>query len=234
MTDCNKPSCNKCSPKTRYCGAMLDCLDVKKGDSYDSIIAKINTLLCGEADGTTYVFEDNDACDNGGIRILENDGVLQTLVYEVCFPCCGTSEGTVLIGKLSNNFDFTTSNDIGSTPYTLLYNTNSQITSTEVTVVDGGDYTLNFDFSAYSTYDLGINYRILVNGTPVAGSVKSVIIDGATPPTNTSTYVLNSVLTNLVPTDKVNIQFRSVTSSGGSPSPGSVYITSATLILNKI
>lgn len=84
---CKKPECNKCSPKSRYCGTYLECLDVKKGETYDSIIKKIDSLLCS-GENTTYIFEDNENCVNGGIRIFENSIGEPTLLYETCFQCC--------------------------------------------------------------------------------------------------------------------------------------------------
>lgn len=83
MTDCNK-----CKTKARYCGSNLECLDIKKGESYDSIIEKINDLLCNELGSNTYTFEDNEDCTNGGIKIFENSEGEPTLLYETCFPCC--------------------------------------------------------------------------------------------------------------------------------------------------
>lgn len=232
--NCKNTNCNKCSTKSRYCGDSLECLEVTKGESYDSIFKKINDRLCNEVEGTTYTFEDKEDCENGGIVVTENTNGESTVVYEVCFSCCGTSEGLYLSSILDNPFDFNGENDIGDSPFILPFNTNSSISSMELVIPEAGDYSLNFDFIVYSTYDLGVNYRIIINDSPSSILTKGVLIDGATPPKSTNTNVINAVLSGLNASDTVNIEFRSVSVSGGSPDPGDIYITSATLILNKI
>lgn len=226
-------TCDKCAPKARYCGVDLTCLGVTKGESYDSILQKLNTLFCTEIEGTTYVFGDNELCESTGFTVTQVQGDVEEVIFEYCQECCGT-EGLASIASLDNPMSFDESNDTGDTPFTLPFNIGSEISDTEITITEEGDYTANFDFTVYSTYDLAVNYRLTVNGTPVITSTKSVIIDGATPPVNTQTYVLNSILKALELGDIVNVEFKTVSSIGGSPDPDNIFVTSATLILNKI
>lgn len=45
-TCCKKDKCNTCTPKSRYCGDNLLCIDINKGDTYDSALVKINEIIC--------------------------------------------------------------------------------------------------------------------------------------------------------------------------------------------
>lgn len=232
---CNKnQKCDKCAPKARYCGDALTCINVQKGESYDSIIKKVNDLLCSQVEPTTYIFEENLDCESTGFIVSEVQGEVTQVVFAYCQECCGGDEGLALQSQLNNPLIFSESNDIGDSPFILPFNTNSVIPDLETTITIAGDYLLNFDFVVYSTYDLSVNFQVLKNGVAVPNTVKSVIIDGATPPTSTNTYVLNTLLSGLLVGDEINIQFRSVLTSGGTPSPENINITSATLILNKI
>lgn len=45
---CRKNICNVCTPKQRYCGEDLDCINVVKGDTYDTALQSINDILCDQ------------------------------------------------------------------------------------------------------------------------------------------------------------------------------------------
>lgn len=75
-------------PKPRYCGNELECIGVKKGDSFNTILEKINNSVC---EGGYYQFLENQECENGGLVIKDKE---DNIVYETCYPCCGeTSSG---------------------------------------------------------------------------------------------------------------------------------------------
>lgn len=43
---CNNNRCNPCTPKLRYCGEELECIDVLRGDSFDEALSNINDVIC--------------------------------------------------------------------------------------------------------------------------------------------------------------------------------------------
>ena len=97
LSNCTCNSCSRCHRHNSNCscackdqvkgkcvfyqGANLDCLDVSKGDNYDSILVKLNTLICDilPPSGLTTVV---DSCD-GNIEVSSVlvDGVN---TYTVC------------------------------------------------------------------------------------------------------------------------------------------------------
>lgn len=88
----NNSDCKPCKKgsviKPRYCGEPLDCIDVKKGDTYDSIIKKVNDALCNGGSGNIYEFEDNEDCDVSGFKVFEVLGEERVEIYSWCQECC--------------------------------------------------------------------------------------------------------------------------------------------------
>lgn len=83
----------------RYCGEDLDCIGVKKGDTYDSALANINEVVCNGGSATTYEFEDNEECDANGFLVYEIRGEERNLIYKWCQDCC-TSGYWYFTGRL--------------------------------------------------------------------------------------------------------------------------------------
>ena len=89
--NCYNPSCDStcgCPQQVKgscvfYQGANLTCLNVTKGDDYDSILASLNTLICdlvAPSGNTTVV---TSSCANNGI-VLTSSTVGSTTTYNVC------------------------------------------------------------------------------------------------------------------------------------------------------
>ena len=163
--NCKKTDCNKCSPKTRYCGELLECLDVKKGDAFDGIVKKINDLLCNEFSGTTYIFEDNDLCGNGGIIISEVVDEIPTVVYEACFSCCENELSQYIIDAKGDIPVFA-----GDVPVWINILGASYVNEPEFEITTGGNYKIILEERIggedNSRYLIGIG----LNGNPPAYS----------------------------------------------------------------
>lgn len=158
---CNKPDCNKCSSKSRYCGEELECLNVKKGESYDSIIKKINDLLCNELSGTTYTFEDNEQCGNGGIIISEIVDEISTVVYEGCFSCCENLLDQYLIDAKGDLALFA-----GDTPVWVNILGASFINEPEYEIQEGGKYKIILEEQIAGEEDSKYLIGVGVNSLP--------------------------------------------------------------------
>ena len=80
-----------------YQGANLDCLDVTKGDTYDSILANLNTLICDlvAPSGNTTVVTSN-ACSGGNNILVTSSTVGSTTTYNVCL-------NPTLVTQINNN-----------------------------------------------------------------------------------------------------------------------------------
>jgi len=80
-----------------YQGANLDCLDVTKGDDYDSILANLNTLICDivAPSGNTTVVTSN-ACSGGNNILVTSSTVGSTTTYNVCL-------NPTLVTQINNN-----------------------------------------------------------------------------------------------------------------------------------
>lgn len=84
----NKECCgltSKFRADWRYCGEELECLGVKRGDTLGVILEKINSVSC--EGGSTYSFEENEECENGGFDIFKGE----EKIFSQCYPCCGDS-----------------------------------------------------------------------------------------------------------------------------------------------
>lgn len=84
----NKKCCgltSKFRADWRYCGEELECLGVKRGDTLGVILEKINSVSC--EGGSTYSFEENEECENGGFDIFKGE----EKIFSQCYPCCGDS-----------------------------------------------------------------------------------------------------------------------------------------------
>lgn len=84
----NKKCCgltSKFRADWRYCGGELECLGVERGDTLSVILEKINSVSC--EGGSTYSFEENEECENGGFDIFKGE----EKIFSQCYPCCGDS-----------------------------------------------------------------------------------------------------------------------------------------------
>ena len=91
--NCYNPSCDStcgCPQQVKgscvfYQGANLTCLDVTKGDDYDSILASLNTLICDlvAPSGNTTIVTSN-ACSGGNNILVTSSTVGSTTTYNVC------------------------------------------------------------------------------------------------------------------------------------------------------
>lgn len=103
--NCYNPSCDStcgCPQQIKgtcvfYQGANLDCLDVTKGDDYDSILANLNTLICNlvAPSGNTTVVTSN-ACSGGNNILVTSSTVGSTTTYNVCL-------NPTLVTQINNN-----------------------------------------------------------------------------------------------------------------------------------
>lgn len=85
---CNKECCgltSKFRADWRYCGEELECLGVERGDTLSVILEKINSVSCEGV--STYSFEENEECENGGFDIFKGE----EKIFSQCYPCCGDS-----------------------------------------------------------------------------------------------------------------------------------------------
>lgn len=84
----NKECCgltSKFRADWRYCGEELECLGVERGDTLSVILEKINSVSCDG--GSTYSFEENEECENGGFDVFKGE----EKIFSQCYPCCGDS-----------------------------------------------------------------------------------------------------------------------------------------------
>lgn len=87
---------NECKPcgkfkvkDNRYCGDDLECIGVKKGDSYNTVLSKINEAVCNGTGSGNLVFEDNPDCaDSRGFIVMDISGETPEELYRFCVPCC--------------------------------------------------------------------------------------------------------------------------------------------------
>ena len=63
-----------------YQGVNLDCLDVTKGDTYDSILANLNTLICNLNSPSGIATVVTSVCPSGSITVTNPSAN----VYNVC------------------------------------------------------------------------------------------------------------------------------------------------------
>ena len=158
--NCYNPSCDStcgCPQQVKgscvfYQGANLTCLDVTKGDDYDSILASLNTLICNlvAPSGNTTVV--TSSCANNGI-VLTSSTVGSTTTYNVCLnPTLVTNinQNTANIATLSACASGLVSNITTSTPGLTITPGSStacgrsfaiNYTPTAVSVVDGIIYS---------------------------------------------------------------------------------------------
>lgn len=102
--NCNNPSCDStcgCPQQVKgtcvfYQGANLDCLDVTKGDNYDSILTTLNSLICSlsPASGITTVVT---GCDSVTVT---SSTIGTTTTYNVCL----SSDILAQINTSTSNF----------------------------------------------------------------------------------------------------------------------------------
>lgn len=95
---CNKECCgltSKFRADWRYCGEELECLGVERGDTLSVILEKINSVSC--EGGSTYSFEENEECENGGFDIFKGE----EKIFSQCYPCCGDSCGGLHVSDYS-------------------------------------------------------------------------------------------------------------------------------------
>ncbi len=143
-------------------------------------------------------------------------------------------EPLVIFRRLDANIDFDIHSYVPAGSFNLPFDTVSNISILDISIPEDGDYLVHLDFSVVSTYDLVINYGVNVNATSEVDSIKAIILDGNTPPTNTDTYTLDYGLSSLESGDVVKIDFKTIEiSGGGSPSTGAIFITMASLTLTK-
>ena len=91
--NCYNPSCDStcgCPQQVKgscvfYQGANLTCLNVTKGDDYDSILASLNTLICDlvAPSGNTTIVRSN-TCSGGDNILVTSSTVGSTTTYNVC------------------------------------------------------------------------------------------------------------------------------------------------------
>lgn len=142
--------------------------------------------------------------------------------------------------QLQNIYDYDLPVDSNFGPGALVvpFNTDTLSSDLEITVPENGDYLAFIEFSAYITYNFSWNYRLLVDSVPVPDSARGVLILGNTPPLTTDTFNSQQALPGLLAGSKVNVQFKSLTFPGGSPTPspgtGNSFIQFATLIITKV
>lgn len=118
--DCNKKSGVISTTKQRYCGDPIPCLNINKGESYDSIIRKLSEVICeGELPTPSkirYEFEESPSCKTEGFDVyavttlVDAEEEVRTLVYTYCAPdCCENSQTYKIVhyrfDKLSLSFN---------------------------------------------------------------------------------------------------------------------------------
>lgn len=133
--NCYNPSCDStcgCPQQVKgscvfYQGANLTCLDVTKGDDYDSILASLNTIVCNlvAPSGNTTVV--TSSCANNGI-VLTSSTVGSTTTYNVCL------NQNVLDDIEANTIDIATLS-------ACVANTVKDITSTTLTITTASTNT---------------------------------------------------------------------------------------------
>lgn len=82
--------CSKFKVKdNRYCGDDLECIGVKKGDTYNTVLSKINEAVCNGTGSGNLIFEDNPDCaDSRGFVVMDVSGEEPEELYRFCVPCC--------------------------------------------------------------------------------------------------------------------------------------------------
>lgn len=116
----------------------------------------------------------------------------------------------------------------------LPFNTSTVYPGLEIVIPEDGDYIAFLDYSLLSGYDLEINSQIVRGSSGVSESVRGFYVDGGTPPTATNRYGSVTPIYGATAGETINAMFKSLGIGGGSPSPGSIYITVATLSLIKV
>lgn len=115
---------------------------------------------------------------------------------------------------------------------TLPFNVETYYAALEITIEEDGQYLAFLDYAPYSTYQLSLRSRIYVNNT--ISSIRSHLVSGGnTPPLENAHYVHNQPLF-LKAGDVIKPSFMTFSISGGSPTPGSIFITHAVIHLIKV
>ena len=129
MSKCGKNKCSNCAstkkscttckvkPQWRYCGEDIECPDIKKGDSLPEIIQKLSEKACEGGEGGSYTFEDNNACNNGGFLIKDENS---NIVFTQCYPE-ETSNNTFEEDTNCANGGFRVLDEVGSVIFSQCY-----------------------------------------------------------------------------------------------------------------
>lgn len=151
----NKECCcltSKFRADWRYCGEELECLGVERGDTLSVILEKINSVSC--EGGSTYSFEENEECENGGFDIFKGE----EKIFSQCYPCCG-SNGCGGLYVSNQTLEYEHSPD---------YTTSKHIHSIEV---EGGSGNYEYTLTTSLFEHLGNSGEYFINLEEDSGSV---------------------------------------------------------------
>lgn len=178
-----------------YCGEDLECSDIKKGDSIQTVIEKLNAVACNGA-GREYTFEDSEQCENGGFDVYEND----ELIYTWCQECCGGGETIVVFNQLENQLLFDSA--IGypsSNQPPFIPNGISKFSSMDTLIPNSGTYIVTADFTmeyggATPIGGSGVKtlYELRLDGVQVPYSTRFVKVNTGTPTNYLNTFTLTT------------------------------------------
>lgn len=243
-----KPDCG-CKVKIsslsciKHDGMDYECLGVKRGDNLETILSKLNNS-CENVSEITQGPEGPEGPQGPrGYRGCRGpQGVPGPIGPSGDTGPAGPQgpPGTgslpmVIFKRLNATLDFNAQFNPLSSSIVVPFNTITNISDLQTTIPESGDYLAHLEFSVYTTYDLGLNYRLTINNIPNVPSVRAVLLDGATPMTHSHVYTLETALPSLSVGDIIKTDFRTLLMSGGSPEPaGNIHIVYATLTLTKV